>query len=310
MRLSVVIPTFRRDDSVGRLLVALRAQRGVELEMIVVDQNERGFLASRLGALLDSVRVVRLEQPNVSTARNVGFLASHHEHVLFVDDDLVPEPGFCADGLSRFYEARDVRCLVPVITTTTGVAFARAGYRRKRELVHPSRPSLWQIDWAMSAAFMCERSCYEATGGFDEGLFAYARAAEDQEFFLRMRARGISLWLDSDWVLFHDEHVPGGCEMRSAGYWITREKSVRSWAYRERAHATPPGRLTPSAWVRMWRSALLNRNLIGMSFADARRNATLLVQSIRASERAVPWEERASVTTIDHLDAHRVPARP
>src|SRR5262249_2970791 len=93
IELSIIIPTFRRKESLYRLLDRLVVQQDVRAEILVVDQNPAGYLEDleRFGR---DVKQVMLAEPNASQARNVGFLASRGGIVLFVDDDLVPEPDF------------------------------------------------------------------------------------------------------------------------------------------------------------------------------------------------------------------------
>src|SRR5262245_1222584 len=96
--LSVVIPTYGRIDSVKALVDALDRQSGINLELIVLDQNPDGRLAFLASSRCPLKRIV-LDEPNVSTARNVGFVQSRGSHLLFIDDDLRPNPDFCARGI-------------------------------------------------------------------------------------------------------------------------------------------------------------------------------------------------------------------
>jgi glycosyltransferase involved in cell wall biosynthesis len=91
--LSIVIPTFRRKESLQRLLQRLLAQRNVRAEIIVVDQNPEGYLDRSLPED-GSIRRLRLAEANASTARNEGFLTSTGDIILFIDDDLIPEDDF------------------------------------------------------------------------------------------------------------------------------------------------------------------------------------------------------------------------
>lgn len=90
----MVIPTRDRPAALRRCLTALRAQDGVALEILVVDDGstaraEVAAVASGLGA-----RVIRLGRGGPSAARNAGAAGATSEVVLLVDDDCVPRPGW------------------------------------------------------------------------------------------------------------------------------------------------------------------------------------------------------------------------
>ena len=190
-RLSVVIPTYRRDDALARCVSRLLQQTEPAVEIVVVDQNAAGFVDDALGADLDRVVHVRLEEPNCSTARNVGALAAKADSLLFIDDDLIPPATFCADGLDLLQRAKGLGCFVPLVRGVgTSDHTARAAYAHRRQSVHPADPSVWQIDETFSACVFFERWAFERSGGFDEGLFQFARAGEDHELFRRMGAGG------------------------------------------------------------------------------------------------------------------------
>ena len=65
----------------------------------MVDQNKPGYFNETLNAKLDGVTRIIQHIPNVSMARNNGFKRSTAPYILFLDDDLIPEPNFCKKGL-------------------------------------------------------------------------------------------------------------------------------------------------------------------------------------------------------------------
>jgi GT2 family glycosyltransferase len=304
--LSVVIPTFRRHDSVARLLDALARQDRAGIEVILVDQNPPGFLEERIAPALAGVVHVRLETPNASTARNLGFSRSRGERVLFIDDDLVPTADFCGRALDRLARHPDVGCLCPlVIDADKTEAQALDEMRPHRLGAHPADPELWEIRATISAALFFERECFRRTGGFDEVLFGFARTGEDQELCLRMRARGLRLWLDPRLLVDHDHRVPGGCGLRDDDYWTARRRCIRSWALRARGHASRPGHLGPRELLGVSRSAFLNRGLVTLPFAETARNARALVEAVRESRAAFAgYPAHPGVLAVDHLARH------
>lgn len=86
---SVIIPTFNRRALLMQALASVRAQEGVELEIVVVDDASSDDTVSAVRGLEDN-RIVVLSQADrggVSMARNRGIQASRGEWISLLDDD-------------------------------------------------------------------------------------------------------------------------------------------------------------------------------------------------------------------------------
>jgi GT2 family glycosyltransferase len=93
---SVVIPTFERPDTLGRVLEALgRQDAPPDYEVVVVDDGSR----DRTPALLEATspgypfRFFRQQNAGPAAARNRGVEEARGRYLLFLGDDTVPEPG-------------------------------------------------------------------------------------------------------------------------------------------------------------------------------------------------------------------------
>jgi histidinol-phosphate phosphatase family protein len=92
---SIVIPTIGR-ESLYRLLSALEAERGPAPEsVIVVDDRQGRAPALELNSVLP-VTVLRSGGRGPAAARNTGWRATTTRWACFVDDDVVPRPGWLA----------------------------------------------------------------------------------------------------------------------------------------------------------------------------------------------------------------------
>jgi glycosyltransferase involved in cell wall biosynthesis len=94
-RFSVVIPTYRRPDTLFRVLDALGEQKSPpDFEVVVVDDGSGDGTEERLRAYRASYPLHRFFQENSgpARARNRGVEESRCEIVLFLGDDTVPEP--------------------------------------------------------------------------------------------------------------------------------------------------------------------------------------------------------------------------
>ena len=185
MRYEVVIPTAGR-PCLAALLPALAAGDGPlpERLLLVDDRADRfGPLAipRDLGPMRGRVFVLRGAARGPSAARNRGWRAARAEWIAFLDDDVIPEPGWrallCADleGLPADVAGSQGRIRVP--------------------LPRHRRPTDWERNvagleralWA-TADMAYRREALAVVGGFDE---RFPRAyREDADFGLRLAAAG------------------------------------------------------------------------------------------------------------------------
>ena len=122
---SVVVPTRDRPGALARCLAALRGQRGVRLEVIVVDDGSGDPAEIRRVATPHDVRLLRLDGRGPAAARNAGIRAAAGAVVLLIDDDCVASPGWAAE-LARAAE------------TTRRLAVGHTVHDRRRPLVAAS----------------------------------------------------------------------------------------------------------------------------------------------------------------------------
>ncbi len=94
--ISVVVPTYRRPESLRRCLAGLCAQGLPPVEIVVVHRVEDH--ESALAARGARVTVVRVETAGVLAAMSAGAEASGGDVVAFIDDDAVPR----SDWIERF----------------------------------------------------------------------------------------------------------------------------------------------------------------------------------------------------------------
>ena len=300
--LSIIIPTFKRRESLQRLLRALEVQENISPEIIVVDQNDPSVLDDILPAF-PSVRRLMMETPNASDARNRGFLASKGQFLLFIDDDLVPGPQFCAKGVEIFNRYASIGCFSPLVYNDLGKEPALQAAAQKKISVLREESSIFSITDTISAALFFRKEYFATTGGFDPVLFEFAKTAEDFEFFQRIGKKKMDAYFVPFIEVYHDESVPGGCELRSADYWRTREKCIRSWVFCRRIHHTPLGRLSVNDLLSLSRSSFLNKEVVRAGIRDIYRQAGILLKALHSSRDYLQVRDKyyVGVSSMDHL---------
>src|SRR5687768_7873311 len=92
MRVSVVLNTCNRANSLRRTIQSLRHQRFRDFEVIVVNGPSTDHTEDVIRALGKSVKSANIQQLSLGISRNVGIDLAAGEIVAFVDDDAVAEP--------------------------------------------------------------------------------------------------------------------------------------------------------------------------------------------------------------------------
>lgn len=199
--LSVVIPTRNRRETLLRTLDALGAQKGLDgrLEVIVVDDGGNDGTGAALGqrSWPFALHLMRAEGKGAASARNLGASAARGERLVFLDDDIAPEPGFLAAHLvaGRAYPtATIVGQSLPVVRAGGAFGRALAGWwiERFREMAEDGHR--FGFTDVMSGNLSVPRATFAALSGFN----AVLRCREDYEFGLRLVAAGIPIRYVSD----------------------------------------------------------------------------------------------------------------
>jgi glycosyltransferase involved in cell wall biosynthesis len=265
--ISVVVPTYRRADRLRRLLAALARQTLApgRWELIVVDDCSDDDAVD--GVLAELAELVPCDATALRTphnggpapARNLGWRTARAPVVAFIDDDVVPDPGWLAGGLAAFAD--------PAVGVAQGATDLPSG------LDHTTLPLGWS--WRLideegpffeACNIFYRRAALDATSGFDEHLawwgedttlgwqvvengwrsaFAPAARAEHDAEWKPLRWWARNGWLEHHFPLLADRH-PG---FRRAAFW-------RPWAYRRRDAAFLLAAVSAVAALR-WRPALL-----------------------------------------------------
>ncbi|MGE3076019.1 MAG: glycosyltransferase family 2 protein [Dehalococcoidia bacterium] len=191
-RLSVVIPSYNRQAPLMRLLESLATQSlsPSDFEVIVVlDGSTDGSakaVTSRDWPMVTKV----IEQTNAGAgaARNNGAAEATGEYLLFVDDDVVLEPGALRNHLTAVQQCGRVAVLghLDTIWSSRGVGSTNssiwASLTRLQDLEQI------RFSWCYSGNLLVPRAEFLAVGGFNSAI----RRMEDCELGYRLDLAGIT----------------------------------------------------------------------------------------------------------------------
>jgi glycosyltransferase involved in cell wall biosynthesis len=185
---SVVIPTFNRWPMLAEAAASVMAQRGVEFELIIVDDGSIDETVARLPALADAlraahrpIRILRTENSGPAAARNRGVAAARAPFIAFLDSDDLWQPGKLERQLEHMRQNPD--CAV----SHTEEIWMRQGIRVNPGRRHRKRGGDFFFDSLSTclispSTVMLRTSVFGELGGFDENM----QAAEDYDLWLRL----------------------------------------------------------------------------------------------------------------------------
>lgn len=175
---SVVIPSYKRADTVVRAINSVLNQTYPYIEILVVDDNIKGDKYSiKLKEVLSSIKSDRVRlivqncHVNGAKARNEGVKASKGEYIAFLDDD----DEWLPEKVSKQVAILDNNPEVGGVSVLASMFL-------NGKLIHPSVPYsednmlfrvfLREVRIATST-FMCRKSVFNEIGGFDEELIRH-----------------------------------------------------------------------------------------------------------------------------------------
>lgn len=188
-RISVVIPTYNRQDYVVEAIESVLAQTYRKFEVIVVDDGSTDDTAARLQPYLDRVAYIRQENRGVAAARNAGIQLAQGELICFLDSDDLWSP----DKLSLQIEYADADPQCALISTDLD-GFDATGKpcgRRKSAMYKIHNGSgvaehLLFENWIQTSTVMVRKECLDQVGGFDEDVGQFG---EDWLLWMRIASK-------------------------------------------------------------------------------------------------------------------------
>ncbi|MDI9637966.1 hormogonium polysaccharide biosynthesis glycosyltransferase HpsN [Kamptonema cortianum] len=240
MKISVIIPTYGREEPLCNSLADVLKQDYPDFEVIVVDQTAQHEPATQ--AYLDElasqgkIQLYRVSWASLPGARNYAVRRATGEIILFIDDDVVLPEGFLA-AHARNYERPEVGAVagrvldrmklgdsggkltiedLPPAACDPGIAWYHI------DLVHTVKPQA--VISARGCNMSFRKEIFSKYGlAFDE-RFRGSAVREESDFCLRIRSTGYTIWYDPEAQLVHLGEETGGCHdisMRSLQYQIT-----------------------------------------------------------------------------------------
>ena len=191
---SIIIPSLN-SPLIAEVVseVATQIPSDLSSEIVVVGLDEPGLVAGTVARLVSS------GQPtSAATARNLGVRASTGQHIIFLDSDCLPEPGWLDVLLSHLREERVA--VSGAIRVTADHFYRVAGNIASFHEFTTAMPA-GERPFLATYSLALPRRCFDEVGWFDERL--PRSGGEDLDFTIRMRRAGYRLHFDPSAVVIH-----------------------------------------------------------------------------------------------------------
>ena len=200
---SVIIPTYNRASVVTRAIKSVMAQDYEPIEVIVVDDASTDDTRRAVDGFRDArIRyIARSENRGAAAARNTGIKAARGAFIAFLDSD----DEYLEGRLTA--QARAFETLDPAVGLVF-VNYREIGMNRTVRFPPEVKSGYVQVGRSFPASIFCNppsawmvrRSCFDAAGLFDDGLWTM----EDLDMFARL-VRKVPAYFLAD-ILLH-KHV-------------------------------------------------------------------------------------------------------
>ncbi|TAN41245.1 MAG: glycosyltransferase family 2 protein [Nitrospirae bacterium] len=192
-KLSLIIATLERADELHRLLSSLVLQTDKNFEVVIVDQSKGDSLVpmiseySNLGLYIQHHKI---NQQNLSHARNYGARMAKGDILAFPDDDCWYEPDLIMEVRKAFFSKPQL----------DGIVAYWVEYQEKEKSFVDKRLSLdaWRKFHggnASSITLFLKRRMLDSIGWFDErlGVGGWFGAAEETDLIMRALSAGAEI---------------------------------------------------------------------------------------------------------------------
>jgi GT2 family glycosyltransferase len=224
VKISAIVPTIGRVDSLNALLESLAAQTCSVDEVIISSADQETFVHSRELVLKQIV----VSPPNAVRQRMAAIEIACGEYLLFLDDDVVLERECVEHMLATLETDQDVVAVTADFNNQTWPEPTRIWQlylRHVQKLQHdewqgrvigpllrfgfnPVPRSAQPMEWLGSGSSLVRRSAFVAVGGFSDFFLHRCTINEDVDLGLKLQRAGRIMFCPDARMAHH--HAPSG----------------------------------------------------------------------------------------------------
>mgnify|MGYP002725537785 CR=1 FL=1 len=216
MKLSVIIPTHNRAEILKKCLEKLSEQKGVDFEVIVVDDGSTDSTESVIADLRLPIPVQYIKQKasHQGVARNRGVEKATGDIILFIGDDIFVEPDFLKMHLDRHTENPDENIVVlgyttwdPTLQINDYMLFLEGcGWQFGYKFLKPKMIGLAKLYKFFYTSNISMKKSFFETEKFNEDFKCYGW--EDVELGYRLwKRQGMKIYYEPAAIAYHHHEI-------------------------------------------------------------------------------------------------------
>ncbi|MCE9608444.1 MAG: glycosyltransferase family 2 protein [Planctomycetia bacterium] len=235
-RVSVIVSNFNGAKYLPKLLETLYAQRGVRLEIIIVDRHSTDASATILAN--DPKLIVIAERPETGlvTGYAVGAERATSDLLFFCNEDMWFEPNCLRLLAERIDLPNRIAAADPWQWTYDAEILIHAGTRFRRRRLELNTPYPWranafvcplsvgeEVPFGCAGAILIHRSAYEEVGGWDRSFFL---DYEDLDLFIRTWQAGWKCITVPEAKVYHAVNVSNAKSIDGGRQLVGRRRTI------------------------------------------------------------------------------------
>lgn len=275
IKISVIIPTYKRNGVLVNTINSVLQQKFRGFELIIVDQTKKHDKQTQsfLDNLSDGkVRYFKVTPPSLPAARNFGLKKAKGEIIVYIDDDVLLDPGFIKAHYESYKKYKAVavagrikekdKPLTDKLLFLRKTSFGAGNF---------NYPNFAYAQTAQGCNMSYKKQILLKAGGFDTNFIGNAMREETDVSF-RLRKMGRKILYNPKASLSHLFYKRGGCREKKTihdNYVIYRNEMIFFLRHR-------PLIYFPYFFAGHFFKYVLNRKLIGKKMVFSRLKVFVL----------------------------------
>lgn len=212
-KVSVIIPTFKRKNSLVKLLKSIMPQLNSDCEIIIVEQgnNNKNVYESELKKSSAEFTYIYETIPSTEHAKNIGAKKSEGDILLFLDDDVVVHDNLIVNHLKGYRDKKIGGVSGRVITPGEKIEEDRTDTGRIDWLIRFSNgyssTHKQNVDTGIGCNMSWRRDIFELLGGYDENFHGLR---DESDLALRVKYSGFKILFEPSATVTHIKGDVGG----------------------------------------------------------------------------------------------------
>lgn len=234
MKVSIVIPTYKRVDYLDRLLQSIEAQTFKDFEVIVVDDNSPNIIeyepiVEKYKNIFKEFKfITKKENRGAPHSRNIGIKEAKYDLIALVDDDDEWLPKKLEKQVKIFEDSDDK---VGLVYSWTDVMDEDRNiiYNYRSEIEGNAKKEILKECFIPSPSVMVRKKAIIEAGLFDESF----PSCQDWDMWTRIIMKGYEVRVVKGVVTIYHKHTNGNIGLSSnanKGYYLFVTKHFKSIA--------------------------------------------------------------------------------